>query len=126
MKTVTLNDILLFHKKIIKETGGSEGVRDIRLIDSSLNRALQTFDGIELHQGIIEKISVITYSLIKNHGFVDGNKRIGIATMLLILRLNIIKIGYSQKELVQLGFGIADGSIDEKGIKNWIEQHRVL
>lgn len=120
---VTLNDILLFHRKIIKETGGSEGIRDFGLIDSSLNRAFQTFNGIELHQDTIEKISVITYSLIKNHGFIDGNKRIGIATMLLILKLNNIKIGYNQQELVQLGFGIADGSIDEKEIKNWIEQH---
>ncbi len=123
MKMVTLNDILLFHKKIIEETGGREGVRDVGLIDSSLNRAFQTFNEIELHQGIIEKISVMTFSLINNHGFVDGNKRIGIATMLLILKLNNIKIEYTQNELVKLGFGIADGTIDEKEIKNWIEHH---
>ncbi len=124
MEMVTISDILLFHKRIIKETGGSDGIRDIGLIDSSLNRAFQTFNRTELHPDIIEKTAVITYSLINNHGFIDGNKRIGIATMLLILKQNNIKIEYTQKELVQLGLGIAEGLIDEKEIKNWIEQHR--
>ncbi|MDD2402706.1 MAG: type II toxin-antitoxin system death-on-curing family toxin, partial [Clostridia bacterium] len=63
----------------------------------------------------------IMFSLIQNHGFVDGNKRIGIAIMLLLMQMNDMKIKYSQKELVELGLGIADGSIDEKEIKSWIK-----
>lgn len=63
--------------------------------------------------------------MVKNHGFVDGNKRIGVSVMLLLLRLNGIKIKYSQNELVNLGLGIADGSIDEKDIKQWIKKHIV-
>lgn len=63
--------------------------------------------------------------MVKNHGFVDGNKRIGVSVMLLLLRLNGIKLKYSQNELVNLGLGIADGSIDEKDIKQWIKKHIV-
>ena len=123
MKMIGAEEILIFHKKIIKQTGGLYGVRDIGLIESALNRASVTFDGIELYKSIEDKISVITYGLIKNHGFVDGNKRIGVSTMLLLLRINDIQIHYTQNELVQLGLGIADGSLDEKEINKWIKNH---
>ncbi|NLJ40054.1 MAG: type II toxin-antitoxin system death-on-curing family toxin [Clostridiales bacterium] len=123
MKMIGTEEILIFHKKIIKQTGGLYGVRDIGLIESALNRASVTFDGIELYKSIEDKISVITYGLIKNHGFVDGNKRIGVSTMLLLLRINDIQIHYTQNELVQLGLGIADGSLDEKEINKWIKNH---
>ena len=125
MKGIDVEDALNFHRKIIEQTGGSGGIRDIGLIESALNRALATFDSNDLYKDIEDKISVITYGLVKNHGFVDGNKRIGVSLMLLLLRLNGIKIKYSQNELVNLGLGIADGSMDEKDIKQWIKKHRV-
>jgi death-on-curing protein len=124
MKTISIEEILVFHKKIMDRTGGAFGIRDLGLIESALNKALLTFDGRDLYQKTEEKISVITYALIKNHGFVDGNKRIGIAVMLLLLRLNRINITYKQEELVELGFGIADGSRKEEDIKNWIQDHK--
>ena len=83
-----------------------------------------TFDGQDLNKKTEEKISVITYALIKNHGFVDGNKRIGIAVMLLLLRFNRIGITYKQEELVKLGLVIADGSLKEEEIQNWIQEHK--
>jgi death-on-curing protein len=125
MKGIDVEDVLNFHRKIIEQTGGSDGIRDIGLIESALNRALATFDSNDLYKDIEDKISVITYGLVKNHGFVDGNKRIGVSVMLLLLRLNGIKIKYSQNELVNLGLSIADGSIDEKDIKQWIKKHIV-
>jgi len=92
-------------------------------VQSALNRAGATFDGVDVYRGIINKIVAITVSLIKNHGFIDGNKRIGVATMLLLLKLNQIDINYTQNELIDLGLGIADGTIDEKSVKDWIEKH---
>ncbi|HZJ58536.1 MAG TPA: type II toxin-antitoxin system death-on-curing family toxin [Clostridia bacterium] len=68
-------------------------------------------------------MSVITYGLIKKHGFVDGNKRIGVSIMLLLLRISDIQIHYTQNELAQLGLGIADGSLDKKEINKWIKNH---
>jgi death-on-curing family protein len=123
MKDIELGDVLIFHRKLIEQTGGSDGIRDLGLIESALNRAYMTFEGEDLYKGLEDKISAITYSLINNHGFVDGNKRIGIAVMLLLPRLNDIKMGYSQQELISLGLGIADGSIEEKQIKHWIQNH---
>jgi death-on-curing protein len=77
------------------------------------------------YEGTIRKISVITYSLIKNHGFVDGNKRVGAAIMLLLLKLNGITIKYSQKALIEIGLKTAEGIYKEEDIEHWIIQHQV-
>ncbi len=125
MKKLGLEDVLVFHRKLIEQTGGSDGIRDLGLIESALNRAFMTYEGKDLYQEIEDKISVITYSLVNNHGFVDGNKRIGVAVMILLFRLNDIKVNYSQKELIDLGLGIADGFLKENEIKQWIKKHMI-
>ncbi|WP_128101507.1 type II toxin-antitoxin system death-on-curing family toxin [Paenibacillus sp. DCT19] len=125
MKYLSLEQILQFHTKIIKSTGGSDGVRDLGLVESALKKAEATFDGQELYEGNIKKISVTTFALIKNHGFIDGNKRIGVATMLLLLRLNEISVKYEQEELVELGLKTAEGEFIEENIQKWIEVHQV-
>ena len=125
MKTISLEELLVFHRKIIEKTGGSKGIRDLNLIESALNRAFVTFESKDLYKDIIDKIAAITYGLIQNHGFVDGNKRIGIAVLLFLLKLNELKIRYSQKELIKLGLGIADGLITEENLRNWIRHHEI-
>ena len=125
MKAISLEELLVFHRKIIEKTGGSKGIRDLNLIESALNRAFVTFESEDLYKGIIDKIAAITYGLIQNHGFVDGNKRIGIAVMLFLLKLNELKIRYSQEELIKLGLGIADGLITEKNLRYWIRHHEI-
>ena len=125
MKTISLDELLVFHRKIIEKTGGSKGIRDLNLIESALNRAFVTFESKDLYKDVIDKIAAITYGLIQNHGFVDGNKRIGIAVMLFLLELNELKIRYSQKELIKLGLGIADGLITEENLRNWIRHHEI-
>jgi len=72
MTFLRVENVIMFHEKIIKETGGSAGIRDRGLIESALNRAFMTYDGKDLYPSIFEKISVIAHSLISNHGFVDG------------------------------------------------------
>jgi death-on-curing protein len=125
VNTITLEQLLLFHEKIITSTGGSYGVRDRSLLESAINKINQTFDGQDLYDGVIRKISVTSFSLIKNHGFVDGNKRIGVAVMLLLLRLNGIRIIYTQEELVEVGLRTAEGRIKENDIEEWIMKHQV-
>jgi death-on-curing protein len=112
------------HKKIIEQTGGADGIIDIGLIESAIKRPFATFDGKQLYPDDTEKISSLVYSLINNHGFVDGNKRIGMAIMLLIANINNIKLVYEQKEIVELGLNIANGKYKEDEIKNWIKRHR--
>jgi death on curing protein len=125
VKKITLEQLFVFHEKIIISSGGSNGVRDRSLLESAINKANQTFDGQDLYDGSGRKISVISYSLIKNHGFVDGNKRIGVAVMLLLLRLNGINIKYTQEELVEIGLRTAEGKINEEDIERWILRHQV-
>jgi death on curing protein len=123
MRFLNIENVILFHEKIIKETGGSAGIRDRGLIESALNRAFMTYDGKDLYPNIIEKISAIVHSLICNHGFVDGNKRIGVAVMVILLKMNNIKMYYTQKELIDFGLKTAEGFMKENDILNWIKEH---
>lgn len=124
MSRLSVADTILLHSKLIDQTGGSHGVRDIHLVESAINRAFATFDGEDLYKTTEDKVAAITYGLVSNHGFVDGNKRIGIAAMLLLLQLSGYILAYSQDDLVVLGLSIADGTMDELGIREWINQHK--
>ena len=125
MKNINIDNVLLFHKKIVEQTGGSGEIRDLGLIESGLNRGYATADGINLYKEIEEKIPAITQGLVKNHGFVDGNKRIGVSVMVLLLKLNSIHIKYSQQELIDLGLKVADGTFSENDIKIWINNKKL-
>ncbi|VBB07555.1 death on curing protein [Lucifera butyrica] len=114
----------MLHKKIIDKTGGSHGIRDIGLVESAVSRAYATFGGNDLYGTVEAKIAATTYSLVSNHGFIDGNKRIGIAAMLLLLRLNGYELRYSQQELIDLGLGLAAGNLGENDIQQWIKVHQ--
>ncbi|MFC5528718.1 type II toxin-antitoxin system death-on-curing family toxin [Cohnella yongneupensis] len=125
MNTITVEQLLIFHEKIITSTGGSHGVRDRSLLESAISKANQTFDGQDLYDGIVRKISVITYSLIKNHGFIDGNKRVGVSVMLLLIRINGLRINYTQEELVEVGLRTAEGKFNDEDIAGWILRRQV-
>jgi death-on-curing protein len=120
MISLNIEQVKFLHKIIIQESGGSHGVKDISLVESAINRHKATFDGNDLYPDIISKISVTTVSLVKNHGFVDGNKRIGIAVMDTLLRLNFITVKFTQRELIDLGLGLASGKLNEEDVENWI------
>ncbi len=119
-----LDHVLLLHKKLIEQTGGADGVRDLGLIESALQRAYAAFGGVEAHPGVIDKAAAVGCGLTQNHGFIDGNKRIGMASMLLILRRNGIALSYTQDELVQLGLSVAQGKMDVPQVREWIENHQ--
>lgn len=112
------------HSSLIKKTGGLDGLRDNRLLDSALNSPFQTFDSKELYPDILDKAAQLCYSVIENHPFLDGNKRIGVHLMLLFLELNNIQINYTQKELIDFGYGVASGKISKEEIKEWIQLHK--
>ena len=99
--------VLLLHQLITAETGGSVGVRDLGLLDSALESAYATFDGVDLYPTKEEKAARIGYSLISNHAFVDGNKRIGVYVMLTFLEVNGIRLEATNDEVAALGIGIA-------------------
>ena len=123
MKRLTKTQILKMHSLLIQETGGSDGVRDEGLLDSALNLPFQSFDGEDIYKTIQAKAARLGFSLINNHPFVDGNKRIGILVMLVFLEINGIEIICTDEELVELGLGVADSSVSYKDLLNWIIDH---
>lgn len=115
--------VKLLYKLMVEETGGSFGIRDENLLNSALNGIFQTFDGKELYPTKEEKGAMLGYSLISNHAFLDGNKRIGIYVMLTFLEVNGIRIECTDNELIDLGLGIAAGEINYEEILDWILNH---
>ena len=81
MRYLSLLEILELHEAVISETGGARGIRDMGALESALNQPRLTFDQSNLYPGIISKAAALCYSLIMNHPFVDGNKRVGHAAM---------------------------------------------
>ena len=116
--------VVKLHSSLIEQTGGIDGVRDKKLLDSALKVPFQTFEGNNLYPGILDKASQLCYSLIANHPFVDGNKRIGVHLTLLFLKLNTIELDYSQQELIDFGFRVASGKMSKNDIKEWIIEHK--
>mgnify|MGYP000877476071 FL=1 len=116
--------VVKLHSSLIEQTGGIDGVRDKKLLDSALKVPFQTFEGNNLYPDILDKASQLCYSLIANHPFVDGNKRIGVHLTLLFLKLNTIELDYSQQELIDFGFRVASGKMSKNDIKEWIIEHK--
>ena len=112
--------ILLLHQIIAEETGGDADLRDIGLLDSALECAFQTFDGKDLYPSKQEKAARIGYSLISNHAFVDGNKRIGMYVLITFLETNGIKITPSNEEVARVGFAVASGDMSYEDLLEWI------
>ena len=116
--------VLLLHQLVIEETGGAADVRDLDLLDSALASAFQTFDGAELYPTKEEKAARIGYSLISNHAFVDGNKRIGMYILLTFLETNGIRLHPSVDDVARVGFAVARGEMDYDGLLAWIRENR--
>ncbi len=106
--------VLLLHKLITEETGGDPSLRDIGLLDSALESAFQTFGGEELYPSKEEKAARIGFSLISNHAFVDGNKRIGMYVLLTFLETNGIHIDPTNEDVARVGLVVASGETDYK------------
>lgn len=112
--------VMAMHKEIIFSSGGSCEVRDIELLESALAAPNQSFDDDEFYPTVEEKAARLAYGLIKNHAFVDGNKRIGTVAMLVMLKLNNIEIKYSEDSLFNIIMNVADDRAGYEDIYEWI------
>ena len=123
MNMLTKQQILLLHTQLIRQSGGTDGVRDEGMLDSAISQPLQTFDNMELYPGIVDKAVRLGYGLITNHPFVDGNKRIGTHAMLVTLDINGIELQYRDEDLIQLILKIASGKADDRILRTWVLAH---
>lgn len=115
--------VLLLHRLIAEETGGSIGVRDEALLESALEGAFAGFGGKEFYPTKEEKGARLGYTLISNHAFVDGNKRIGMYVMLTFLEVNGIRVECTNEDVVAVGLGVADGSMSYESLLAWVRSH---
>ena len=116
--------VLLLHRIMAQATGGSVGVRDEGLLESALEAAFSEFGGVEFYPTKEEKAARLGYSLISNHAFVDGNKRIGMYIMLTFLEVNGIHMDCTNEDVVHAGLSVADGSMDYEDLLAWVKEHR--
>lgn len=124
MIILTIDEIIMLHDKLLKSTGGFSGLRDRGLLESAVFSVNASFGGVEQYPTGEEKAARLGYALITNHAFGDGNKRVGVLAMLMVLRLNDIALQYTQQELIDLGFGAASGNAGYQNILNWVLSHQ--
>ena len=116
--------VLLLHKILAEATGGGVGIRDEGLLDSALEGVFAGFGDKEFYPSKEEKGARLGYTLISNHAFVDGNKRIGVYVMLSFLEMNGIRIQCTDEELVCIGLSVADGTMGYEELLQWVIEHR--
>ena len=122
MNYLTSEQILFIHSRIIDATGGAHGVADIGLLQSATARPKATFEGKELYQDIFHKAAALIESLIKNHPFVDGNKRTAIASAGIFLQVNGFTLETSQEELVRFTLDMATGRTSFEVAVKWFKK----
>ena len=117
--------MLDIHRHILEQSGGLAGIRDFGALESALAQPKMTFEGEDLYPTLVDKAVALAYSLINNHPFVDGNKRIGHAAMEIFLILNGFEIEASIDEQEQIIVGVASGKVKREVLKEWLSLHIV-
>jgi death-on-curing protein len=122
---LSAEQVLFAHARIISETGGSHGVRDLTMLESALGRPSATFEGRELYADIFSKVAALLDSLTNNHPFVDGNKRTGIVCTGLFLQLNGIELKAENAEVESFALLVATSHPEIKRIAAWLKRRSV-
>ncbi|MCI5598047.1 MAG: type II toxin-antitoxin system death-on-curing family toxin [Ruminococcus sp.] len=125
MIVLSKQQILLLHSQLISETGGSDGLRDVGLLESAINSPFQQFGNEDLYPTIQQKATRLCFGLVNNHPFIDGNKRIGAHVMLVFLALNGIELEYTQYELSSTILKLASNEISYQQLTRWIINHQI-
>lgn len=123
MTHLSLDRIIELHAEGIHRHGGSPGARDLGIVDSAVAQPQATFGGHELYPTLVEKAAASGYSHVPNHGFIDGNKRVGLAAMDTLLRVNGMKIAATEGDLETVILGVAAGRVSRDRLTGWVRQH---
>jgi death-on-curing protein len=115
--------VLFIHSRLIAETGGSHGVRDLSMLLSALGRPTASFDGNELYADVHSKAAALMDSLIRNHPFVDGNKRTAMTCAGLFLRMNGYNLVVEPSEMVTFTIACAQSIHSLAEITGWLRKY---
>lgn len=125
MRYLTLNELLQLHQHLVEQSGGSAQIHSIEALESALAQPRMTFGGEDLYPTIIGKAAALGFSLIRNHPFVDGNKRTGHAAMEIFLILNGYEIDASVDEQEHIILELAAGELERMEFNEWLQTHVV-
>lgn len=123
MTYLTPEQVLFIHYRLIEETGGSHGIRDIALLQSAVARPMATFDNKDLYPDLFSKSAALMHSVIKNHPFADGNKRTAITVASIFLLRNGYNLKTSNKELERFTLKVTNEHIELQEIAGWFKKH---
>lgn len=124
MRWLSLAEVLALHRRLIEQTGGVGGLRDLGLLEAALAQPRQTFGDVDLYQGVTAKAAALGFSLIQNHPFLDGNKRIGHAAMEVTLLLNGLELMASVDASEAVVLAVASGQMNREVFIQWAEEHQ--
>ena len=124
MRYLSLSEILELHERIISSSGGSHGIHDIKALESSINQPRQTFNQNDLNPDTVSKAAALCFFLVKNHPFIDGNKRIGHAAMETFLILNGYEITAGVDKQEQIMLELASGNTTLQKFTEWLNNHK--
>jgi death-on-curing protein len=120
---LSIHEVLALHERIAAQSGGGVGLRDLTLLESALAQPRQSFGGSDLYSSLVEKAGALGFSLIANHPFVDGNKRIGHAAMEIFLVLNGQEIDADVDEQERVVLAVAAGDMSREQLTDWLREH---
>jgi death on curing protein len=123
MRFLTLIEVLKVHRRVIEQSGGAFGIRDVGLLESAIAQPRMTFGGADLYPSLLEKAAALGFSIIMNHPFVDGNKRTGHAATETFLVLNGMEINASVDEQERMVLAIASGELGREAFVEWLQGH---
>ena len=123
MRYLTLEHLLDLHRLVIAQSGGASELRDINALESAVAQPQMTFEGVDLYPSLAAKAASLAHSLIQNHPFVDGNKRVGHAAMEVFLILNGYEIAATVQEQERYFLSVASGQVTRSELTEWIENH---
>ena len=125
MKKLSERQVLQMHEQLLEQTGGMPGVRDEGLLQSALEAPFQSFGGEDVYPSVQQKAARLGYGLIKNHPFLDGNKRIGTHVMLVFLWINGVELDYTQQELEDIILSVAASKAGNAELLQWLLRHEL-
>lgn len=125
MRYLTLPEVLELHRKLIEQSGGAAGALDLGMVESAVIQPQMTFGGQELYPTLAEKAAALGFSLVMNHGFQDGNKRVGHAAMETFLVLNGHELNAPVDEQEQVILRLAAGELTKDAFTEWVRSHLV-
>ena len=123
IRYLSLAEVVYLHDRVITMSGGIDGIRDIGLLESAVAQPRMSFGGQPLHGDLVEKAAALGFSLIANHAFLDGNKRIGHAAMEVFLLLNGHEIECAVDEQERTIMAVADGRMNRGALRDWLQTH---